>query len=149
MALGYLHAQERLFQLELMIRVAQGRLSEILGEDMLTRTAISAPSVSARVFRKLMPKTTSTKILKMLKMIKSLSGRLNAFVSGGPHRLNSPFWESLKRIYHQGFNMHWFYMSYTFTNAVRQDPLLSHIHNTFGAGYLKDLAFTGPKDGTK
>ncbi len=35
LALGYLHAQDRLFQLELMIRVAQGRLSEILGEDML------------------------------------------------------------------------------------------------------------------
>ena len=35
LALGYLHAQDRLFQLELMIRVAQGRLSEILGEDMI------------------------------------------------------------------------------------------------------------------
>jgi len=34
-ALGYLHAQERLFQLELMIRVAHGRLSEILGEATL------------------------------------------------------------------------------------------------------------------
>ena len=34
-ALGYLHAQERLFQLELMIRVAHGRLSEMLGEATL------------------------------------------------------------------------------------------------------------------
>ena len=33
--LGYLHAQDRLFQLELMTRVAQGRLSEILGESTL------------------------------------------------------------------------------------------------------------------
>ena len=32
LALGYLHAQDRIFQMELMIRVAQGRLSEMLGE---------------------------------------------------------------------------------------------------------------------
>ena len=34
-ALGYLLAQERIFQLELMIRVAHGRLSEMLGEATL------------------------------------------------------------------------------------------------------------------
>ena len=35
LALGYLHAQDRIFQMELMIRVAQGRLSETLGEVIL------------------------------------------------------------------------------------------------------------------
>lgn len=34
-ALGFVHAQERLFQMEMMRRVAAGRLSEILGPDML------------------------------------------------------------------------------------------------------------------
>ena len=34
-ALFYLLAQDRLFQLELMIRVAHGRLSEIIGEETL------------------------------------------------------------------------------------------------------------------
>ena len=34
-ALGYLLAQERLFQLELMVRVAHDRLSEMLGETTL------------------------------------------------------------------------------------------------------------------
>ena len=32
LVLGYLHVQDRIFQMELMIRVAQGRLSEMLGE---------------------------------------------------------------------------------------------------------------------
>ena len=35
LALGYLHAQDRIFQMELMIRVAQGRLSEMLGEAII------------------------------------------------------------------------------------------------------------------
>ena len=34
-ALGYLNAQDRIFQLELMVRVAHGRLSEMLGETTL------------------------------------------------------------------------------------------------------------------
>jgi len=34
-ALGYVHARERLFQMEMMRRVPAGRLSEILGKDLL------------------------------------------------------------------------------------------------------------------
>ena len=34
-ALGYLHAQERLFHMEILRRLAKGQLSEILGPDML------------------------------------------------------------------------------------------------------------------
>src|SRR5690242_16194327 len=34
-ALGYVHAQDRLFQMEMLRRAAGGRLSEILGEDLI------------------------------------------------------------------------------------------------------------------
>ena len=37
------------------------------------------------------------------------------------------------------------YMSYTFSNAVRQDPLISHIQKNLGNGYLKDLALNWPE----
>ena len=33
-ALGYVHAQDRLWQMELMRRIAPGRLSEILGKEV-------------------------------------------------------------------------------------------------------------------
>ena len=35
MALGYVHAQDRLWQMELIRRIASGRLSEIFGEKLL------------------------------------------------------------------------------------------------------------------
>src|SRR6187551_945639 len=35
LALGYAHAQDRLFQMELLRRVSAGRLSEIFGKDLL------------------------------------------------------------------------------------------------------------------
>ena len=34
-ALGYVHAQDRLWQMELMRRIAAGRLAEIFGEDLV------------------------------------------------------------------------------------------------------------------
>ena len=34
-ALGYVHAQDRLWQMELLRRVAKGRLAEVFGEDMV------------------------------------------------------------------------------------------------------------------
>src|SRR5688572_20349823 len=34
-ALGYVHAQDRLFQMEMLRRAAGGRLSEVLGSDLL------------------------------------------------------------------------------------------------------------------
>ena len=35
-ALGYVHAQDRLWQMELLRRIAPGRLSEVFGSDMIT-----------------------------------------------------------------------------------------------------------------
>ena len=43
LALGYLHAQDRLFQLELMIRVAQEGFLKYLVRKCLTWIAISEP----------------------------------------------------------------------------------------------------------
>ena len=34
-ALGYVHAQERLFQMEIMRRIAAGRMAEILGQKLV------------------------------------------------------------------------------------------------------------------
>jgi penicillin amidase len=42
-ALGYVHAQDRLWQMELMRRIAPGRLSEIFGKVALKRTHFCRP----------------------------------------------------------------------------------------------------------
>jgi penicillin amidase len=57
-ALGYLHAQERIFQMDLVRRAGAGRLSEILGGDAL---------IFDRMLRTAGIKKTSEKILKILK----------------------------------------------------------------------------------
>ena len=57
-ALGYLHAQERMFQMDLFRRAGAGRLSEILGSDAL---------IFDKMLRTLGIKKTSQRILKILK----------------------------------------------------------------------------------
>lgn len=61
--LGYMHAQDRLWQMDLARRVAEGRLSEIMGKDLidfdiLFRT-IGIARVSADIYKKLSLKSKS------------------------------------------------------------------------------------------
>ena len=57
-ALGYLHAQERLFQMDLIRRAGAGRLSEILGSGAL---------IFDKMLRTVGIKKTSEKIMKVIK----------------------------------------------------------------------------------
>lgn len=62
-SLGYIHAQDRLWQMDLARRVAEGRLSEIFGKevldyDILFRT-IGINKTSVRLYEKLSPKSKS------------------------------------------------------------------------------------------
>ena len=149
LALGYLHAQDRLFQLELMIRVAQGRLSEILGEEMLDVDRYFR-TLGINRFAETYAKDYFHKNPQNVKdALKAYLSGLNAFVSGGSSPIEFTLLGIPKREYTiKDLISIGVYMSYTFTNAVKQDPLLSHIHITFGAGYLKDLAVNWPKEDT-
>ena len=75
-ALGYLHAQERMFQMDLFRRAGAGRLSEILGSDAL---------IFDKMLRTLGIKKTSQRILKILKpevlkLLQSYSAGVNQYL---------------------------------------------------------------------
>ena len=50
-ALGFVHAQDRLFQMDIMRRTGAGRLSEIMGPDMLSRDRLARALGVARLAR--------------------------------------------------------------------------------------------------
>jgi penicillin amidase len=75
-ALGYIHAQERLFQMDLIRRAGAGRLSEILGSETL---------IFDKMLRTFGIKRTSEKILKIirpevLKLFISYSAGVNQYL---------------------------------------------------------------------
>jgi penicillin G amidase len=79
-AMGYVHAQDRLWQMEFQRRVAQGRLSEFLGEraydtDLLMRS-LGLARMAERIVARLDPATRAN--------LDAYAAGVNAFLATGP-----------------------------------------------------------------
>jgi len=135
-ALGYVHAQDRLFQMEIMRRLARGELAEVLGD-------------------KLLPTDT---------LFRSLRIRERAALMASRQDPQSPAWQALQA-YLEGVN-NWQashpkpmefdllgiaprtftaedtlsiagYLAYSFAAAFRTEPALTYIRDQLGPQYLK------------
>jgi penicillin amidase len=139
-ALGYIHAQERLFQMELLRRVGAGRLSEILGPELVSTDAFfrtlgiakSAKEASVMFFTK--PNEAWQK--QTLAYLKGV----NAFMFQGP----TPPEFKLLGIPKVNFTPEDIYlitgyMAFSFAEAFRTDPLLDKIQSKYGQEYLSAL----------
>ena len=138
MALGYVHAQERLFQMEMMRRVASGRLSEILGKDLVGTDKF----FRALGLRKAAEETvTSTNNDSISRAAEAYRKGVNQYIQNG----SLPVEFLLIGISKEEFttvDMHMIagYMAYTFEAGFKIDPLMTKIQNRLGAKYLKDFA---------
>ena len=135
-ALGYVQAQDRLFQMEIMRRLARGELAEILG-----------------------PKLVETdKLFRSLRIRERAATYVNALDQ------QSPAWQALQA-YLDGINQYQAthakpvefdvlgippraftaedtisiagYMAYSFAAAFRTEPLLTYVRDQLGSDYLK------------
>ncbi|OXA99577.1 penicillin acylase family protein [Flavobacterium oncorhynchi] len=141
-ALGYVHAQERLWQMELLRRIAPGRLSEIFGSVALKNdkffSGIGIEEASAKAISKLDKNSVSYKLTEAY-----LDG-INQYLDEG----TTPIEFTLVGVKKQKFTINdvyniFGYMSFSFAMAQKTDPLLTDIRNRYGAAYLKDLGIEG------
>lgn len=141
MALGYVHAQDRLFQMEMLRRAASGRLSEVLGAKTLKVD---------KLFRTLgineFAKTQAKKYLSggnepYQRATWAYQKGINEYIRTGKTPLEftiigipkTPF--TVEDVYHAiGF------MSFGFAEGLRTDPIMEKIKNELDQDYLKDLA---------
>ncbi|MFS4415605.1 penicillin acylase family protein [Maribacter sp. 2307ULW6-5] len=144
-ALGYLHAQERLWQMELLRRIATGRLSEVFGPDLLETDKFmltlgiddATVATVARVDRN----------SPGVRLTEAYLDGVNQFVAVGytpvEYHLTglekTPF--ALKDVYNTLG-----YMAFSFAMAHKTDPLLTQIKEEWGADYLKDLETHSSED---
>tara|TARA_R110001583_G_scaffold188014_1_gene349645 strand:+ start:596 stop:2986 length:2391 start_codon:yes stop_codon:yes gene_type:complete len=137
-ALGYIHAQDRLWQMELIRRIAPGRLSEILGKDMLKNdkffVSLGIEEASEKAIEKLDKNGESYKLA-----IAYIDG-VNQFIENGP----TPIEFTLIGIEKEKYQLKDMYnilgyMSFSFAIAQKTDPLLSIIKTKLGTDYLKEL----------
>ena len=141
-ALGYVHAQDRLWQMELLRRIAPGRLSEIFGTKVLK---------TDRFFAGLgIDETSETAVANMDKNSPSyqltlayLDG-INQYIEEG----KTPIEFQLLGLKKQKFTIKDVYnifgfMSFSFAMAQKTDPLLTDIRDKYGMNYLKDFGIDG------
>ncbi len=137
-ALGYVHAQDRLWQMELIRRIAPGRLSEVFGKDLIKTDrffiGLGIEETSQKTISKL--DTTSEEY----KLTNAYLNGINQFIAEG----STPIEFYLTGIDKQKFTVKdvyntFGYMAFSFAMAHKTDPLLTNIKNKLGVNYLKDL----------
>lgn len=139
-ALGYVHAQDRLFQMEILRRIGAGRLAEILGSD-LTRVDVffrtlgiaEAAKKSAKIFMNDNNETYQ-------KAANAYLNGINAYIETG----KTPIEFTLIGIEKEKFTSEDLYhitgyMAFSFAEALKTDPILSKINSKYGTGYLSRL----------
>ena len=137
-ALGYVHAQDRLWQMELVRRIAAGRLSEILGPELVKTDkffrGLGIESASAKAMQKL---DTASDVYVLSQAY--LDG-INQFIETG----TTPIEFRLLGIEKEKYDLNdiynvFGYMSFGFAQAQKTDPLLSHLLDELGPEYIADL----------
>lgn len=137
-ALGYVHAQDRLWQMELMRRIAPGRLSEIFGEEMLKNDkffkSLGLEEASAKAVEK------SDKNSNSYKLASAYLNGINQYILNGATPVEFTLIGIEKEQYQltDVYNILG-YMSFSFAMAHKTDPLLSVINQKLGIEYLKEL----------
>ena len=134
-ALGYVHAQDRLFQMEMVRRVSRGELAEVLGPklvdvDRLFRT-LGIRAHADTVAAKLDPANPSTQAL-----LAYLDG-INQFQASHPAPMEFDLLGIPKRPFTPADTVAVSgYLSYTFAAAFRTEPTLTFVRDKLGAKYL-------------
>ncbi|MDP2369293.1 penicillin acylase family protein [Rhodoferax sp.] len=134
-ALGYVHAQDRLFQMEMVRRLARGELAEILGPklldvDRLFRT-LGIRAHADAVAAKLDPASAATKALMAY-----LDG-VNQFQAKHPAPMEFDLLGIPKRPFTPADTVAVSgYLSYTFAAAFRTEPALTFVRDKLGPQYL-------------
>jgi len=141
-ALGYVHAQDRLFQMEVLRRLARGELAEVMGPKLLDTDKLMRSlriRERAETYLANLDKSSPTFIalqayLDGINQYQDSHARPVEFdVLGIPKR---PF-TAQDTISIAG------YMAYSFAAAFRTEPLLTYVRDQLGADYLNvfDLGF--------
>ena len=137
---GYLHAQERLFQMEMTRRLSQGKLSEVLGEELVGVDKLFRTLDIGRFAHRWVESVKERADPHMIAIMQSYLAGVNLFAQQGTTPIE---FEIIGMPAHQ-YTLEDIasiagYMSFSFAQGVRDDPLVHHISQKLGQAYLKDL----------
>ena len=137
-ALGYVHAQDRLWQMELIRRIAAGRLAEVFGEELIKTdklfSGLGIEEASAKTIANL-DKNTPAYTMAMA----YLDG-INQYIENG----TTPIEFSLVGLAQEKYTLKdmynvFGYMAFSFAIAHKTDPMLNEVKEKLGSAYFNEL----------
>lgn len=139
-ALGYLQAQDRLFQMEMIRRASGGNLSEVLGSNLVEVDRYFRMLGFNRKAEEAAAAFEKNSAEKWNKTARAYLEGINAYIKNG----RKPLDLVLLGIPQKEFTVKDMYlivcyMTYNFQMAFRTDPLLARIEKEFGSEYVESL----------
>ena len=137
-SLGYVHAQDRLWQMELLRRIAEGKLSQMFGEELVDTDkfflSLGIDDASQKTVDQLDHNAP------MVKLAQAYLDGVNQFQEEGPTPVEFYLTGIEKRPFTiKDIHNTMGYMAFSFAMAHKTDPLLTNIKNKLGPEYLRDL----------
>ena len=137
-ALGYVHAQDRLWQMELIRRIAAGRLSEVFGSELI-KTDKLFRGMGLGATEEMILEHSDTTSQSYLLAQSYLEG-INLFIDKGKTPIEFRLIGLEKEHYDMKDIYNVFgYMAFSFAQAHKTDILLTDLKETLGSKYLVDL----------
>jgi len=138
-AFGYVHAQDRLWQMDLLRHVGSGSLSELFGED-LVKTDKYLRTMGLGKYSKESATAYLQRNHESLPLVRAYLAGINKYISTNPKTLEhtilgleiEPFTE-------ENIFQVITYMAFSFSNGPLTDPFLTELSNKLDSNYLKDL----------
>ncbi|QTD38804.1 penicillin acylase family protein [Polaribacter batillariae] len=137
-ALGYVHAQDRLWQMELVRRIAAGRLSEIFGEKLIRTdklfSGLGIEEAAAKTIENL------DKNSEPYKLATAYLKGVNDYIENG----KTPIEFTLVGVKKEKYTLKDMYnvlgyMAFSFAVAHKTDPMLNEVKEKLGDAYFNEL----------
>lgn len=144
-ALGYVHAQDRLWQMELIRRIAAGRIAEVFGKDLIrVDKFFSGLGIEEAADKTIQELDTNSEAYQLTQAY--LNG-INQFIDEGPTPLEFYLVGLNKEKYtiKDVYNV-FGYMAFSFAIAHKTDPLLTEVKEKLGEPYVNELLNSSHKN---
>lgn len=137
---GYIHAQDRLWQMDVLRRVGGGRLSEIFGKDLVpVDTYLRTMGINS--YAEKAAKEYINRDHPSLSLVQAYLDGINSYIANKP----KPLEHKILGIEVEPFEVvnifqAMTYMSFSFQNAQKTDPFLTELSSLLDSAYLADLS---------
>lgn len=139
-ALGYANAQDRLFQMELIRRLARGQLAEILGEDLLPIDKLFRTLMIGQWAENYAQADDWQLAPESWKNLDSYIAGVNAFIDAGNLPVEYKILGVKPRPFTRADSLSALgYMSFSFAEGIRTDALYSILEKKFPQSKIPDL----------